>query len=280
MFYRSTQSLAMLIAHILLTLTALLSLSHGPLPAPPGPEGNPTIHQRLEGFSIGAHRGGSWHINNNTLPRFEAARRDGADVIEMDLHLTKDGVVLIAHDGTVGLFNKRPLSELTLQQIRTRPMPFRSPMPTFEEVLQWARGRVVINAELKEDAVVEPAVRLVQKYNAHEWVYFQTKSREERYHTARQLDPQVALLFKPMNTAQLDWALGLNDDRLVVIEIDPTMRRPEVIDRAHAAGKKISYNAWRLDRFHEFFTGNCDDVFALGIDIAISKRPERCDCPE
>ena len=271
----------MLGSHVLLVLSAMLSLSHGQLPPPAEPAGALDIYARLADCSIGAHRGGSWHINNNSLARFESALRDGADVIEMDLHLTKDGVPIIAHDPELGIFFfRRAVKDMTLDEIRTRRLPILPPIPTLEEVLQWADGRVVINAEFKEEAVIAPAVALVQKYQAHEWVYFQTKSRETNYEIARALDPRVALLFKPVTDAQLAWALGLGDDRLVVIEIDRTMLRQDVIEQAHAAGKKVSYNSWRLDPFQELFQGNCSEVFDLGIDIAISKRPERCDCDD
>lgn len=48
-----------------------------------------TLRQRLTGPQAGAHQGGIFHFNPNTLQRFESARKDGADIIEMDLRSLK-----------------------------------------------------------------------------------------------------------------------------------------------------------------------------------------------
>ncbi|MGH7984898.1 MAG: glycerophosphodiester phosphodiesterase [Candidatus Binataceae bacterium] len=46
-----------------------------------------------------AHRGASAHFPENTLPAFRAAREMGARYIELDIHLTRDGEVVVSHDG-------------------------------------------------------------------------------------------------------------------------------------------------------------------------------------
>ena len=48
-----------------------------------------------------AHRGASGDRPENTLPAFEEAIAQGADVIETDLHLSRDGVVVIHHDASL-----------------------------------------------------------------------------------------------------------------------------------------------------------------------------------
>ena len=47
---------------------------------------------------IFAHRGASAYAPENTLPAFELAERQGADGIELDVQLTKDGEVAVIHD--------------------------------------------------------------------------------------------------------------------------------------------------------------------------------------
>jgi glycerophosphoryl diester phosphodiesterase len=49
-----------------------------------------------------AHRGDSAEYPENTLPAFESAQRIGVDVIETDVHLSRDGEVIIWHDETLG----------------------------------------------------------------------------------------------------------------------------------------------------------------------------------
>ena len=49
-----------------------------------------------------AHRGEPMHYPENTLPGFAAGAICGADWVETDVHLTKDGVPVLCHDATTG----------------------------------------------------------------------------------------------------------------------------------------------------------------------------------
>ncbi|MGQ0535602.1 MAG: glycerophosphodiester phosphodiesterase [Methanobacteriota archaeon] len=66
-----------------------------------------------------AHRGASGHAPENTLSAFRLAAKMGADAIELDVHLSKDGVPVVIHDGTLertttgaGLVKDRTVAEL------------------------------------------------------------------------------------------------------------------------------------------------------------------------
>src|SRR5262245_24168968 len=48
-----------------------------------------------------AHRGASWDAPEHTLPAYELALKQGADFVEPDLQLTKDGVLICMHDTTL-----------------------------------------------------------------------------------------------------------------------------------------------------------------------------------
>ena len=53
-----------------------------------------------EGPLLYAHRGASRECPENTLPAFERALELGADVLELDVHATRDGVFVVSHDAT------------------------------------------------------------------------------------------------------------------------------------------------------------------------------------
>ena len=74
-----------------------------------------------------AHRGASWDEPENTLPAFRRAIDVGADYVELDVHATKDGRLVVVHD---------------------RPRPTRA-YPTLEEVLELTAGRIGVMVELK-----------------------------------------------------------------------------------------------------------------------------------
>jgi glycerophosphoryl diester phosphodiesterase len=74
-----------------------------------------------------AHRGASWELPENTLPAFERAIGLGADFLELDVHARRDGELVVVHD----------------------PPRAAAVLPTLEEVLDLARGRVGVMVELK-----------------------------------------------------------------------------------------------------------------------------------
>src|ERR1044071_2266469 len=47
------------------------------------------------------HRGAAGLFPENTMPSFRQAVEDGADALELDVHATRDGVVVVIHDGTL-----------------------------------------------------------------------------------------------------------------------------------------------------------------------------------
>ncbi|OEV24396.1 glycerophosphodiester phosphodiesterase, partial [Streptomyces nanshensis] len=69
-----------------------------------------------------AHRGAPWAARENTLPSFRAAVAAGADAVELDVRLTRDGVPVVLHDRTlerlwghdaaVGTVSRERLTEL------------------------------------------------------------------------------------------------------------------------------------------------------------------------
>lgn len=107
---------------------------------------------------ITAHRGSSFEAPENTMSAIEIAYENGADYVEIDVQLTKDGHVILLHDEsfkrTTGL-NKRP-DQVTLEEIRPLDAGrwFSSeftgePIPTLKEVMTYARGKIKLNIEIK-----------------------------------------------------------------------------------------------------------------------------------
>ena len=239
------------------------------------------LRKRLQFPAVGGHQGlMSLKPFSDTLGAFEKARRDGVDIVEMDLHISKDGVPVIYHDDQLdrwtdckGKVQDKNLDELKKCQFNTDKS---AKIPTFEEVLQWSQGRVVVNAEFKEDNSIEPAIRLVEKYNALSWTYFQTKNSRQKYLKARKANETVALLYVIDNRAELDWVFSLNDPALLVIELHPQVRTEEIISLIHTAGKLSSENSWHFSKSNELFGATCTELFKLKIDIAISNRPKSC----
>lgn len=109
-----------------------------------------------------AHRGASKEAPENTLPAFERAMALGADMIEIDVQLSKDGEIMVFHDrGLKRTTNgEGPVSEFSLETLKTLDAgSWFSPefegvkIPTLEEVLQLTQGRIMLNIEVKKNGL-------------------------------------------------------------------------------------------------------------------------------
>lgn len=237
------------------------------------------LRQRLSGPRVGAHQGGLFEGAPNTLQQFERARKAGMDIVEMDLRITKDGVAVVYHDPNLNTWTtcSGPVKAKTLAEIRQCAYKGNhQPISTFEEVLQWAQGRIVVDAEFKDIETIEPAVRLVQQYNALSWTYFQAQGNREKYTLARSLDPAVALLFAVRNPEDRDWALSLHDPGMLIIELDTKDVTDENVALFKAAGKLITADVFGFVWHRELFGAACRKGFSKGVDLAISNQTTRC----
>ncbi len=89
-----------------------------------------------------AHRGANRLAPENTVPAMAAALAHGADGVELDIHRSADGTLVVHHDAEIPA---GPLGGLTLDEIRTT----RPDVPTLDEVLDVCRGTLV-NVEVKD----------------------------------------------------------------------------------------------------------------------------------
>jgi glycerophosphoryl diester phosphodiesterase len=97
-----------------------------------------------------AHRGASAERPENTLPAFELAVAQGADMIETDLHRTRDGAIVITHDEELaGLGGRGEIADATLAEIRALDAGRGERVPTLDELLDGFGARVPWNLELK-----------------------------------------------------------------------------------------------------------------------------------
>lgn len=102
-----------------------------------------------------AHRGASAAYPENTLPAFEGAIDAGADLVELDVRLTADGVPVIMHDVDVSTTTDGEgfVHQLSLAEVRdldaSGGRTDRVGVPTLEEALDLLAGRVGVNVEIK-----------------------------------------------------------------------------------------------------------------------------------
>ena len=109
-----------------------------------------------------AHRGMPRAARENTLPSFQLALDAGADGLELDVHATADGVVVIHHDAR--LANGPAIDQLTLARLREHEAAPGIPIPTLLELCELVAGRATLFVEIKGAGIEAQVLEVLGQY--------------------------------------------------------------------------------------------------------------------
>ena len=106
------------------------------------------------------HRGAKGYCAENTIISFQKALDIGVDGIELDVHLSKDKVLVVIHDETVDrtTIGKGFVSNFTSLELE------KFGIPTLEQVFILVKKRCFINIEIKDSKATIEVVELIEKY--------------------------------------------------------------------------------------------------------------------
>jgi glycerophosphoryl diester phosphodiesterase len=162
----------------------LVALLFGLMACTPGFSGpkNPFITDKVW---VIAHQGGEGLWPSNTMYAFERAAKMGADMLDLDVHMTQDGALIVIHDDSVDRTTNGmgKIRDLRLEQLQTLdagwywpqesrptdPHPFRGQgirIPTLEEVFR-AFPQMPMTIEIKQDqpSLAKPFCEMLRKYS-------------------------------------------------------------------------------------------------------------------
>lgn len=128
------------------------------------------FRRRADRPAIVGHRGARGTFPENTIDAFDAAKRQGADAIELDVRPTKDGALVVFHDPDLWRLaaDRRSVDQVTHRELCTRAG---LAVPTLEEALAFARGvGLGVNVEIKRDvldrrALVEDVATVIGRWD-------------------------------------------------------------------------------------------------------------------
>ncbi|MEU4266925.1 glycerophosphodiester phosphodiesterase [Streptomyces sp. NPDC026092] len=126
----------------------------------------------MDHVTVVGHRGDPYRVRENTVPSIVSAIEGGADAVEIDVRLTRDGVPVLLHDDTLGRLwgHDRPLSALTLAQVRELTY---DGVPTLREALIAAGPyRLMLDLPGGNEESVRRIVGTVRECGAAERVYY------------------------------------------------------------------------------------------------------------
>ena len=125
-----------------------------------------------------AHRGYPVKYPENTLVSYQAAYDLGYTHLELDVHLSKDGIPVLMHDVTIDRTTngKGMIKDYTLEELRQFLVGGSETIPTFEEGLLLVKDKMHVSVELKQQGnlytgLEEAVLAIIQKVGMMEQVY-------------------------------------------------------------------------------------------------------------
>ena len=232
-----------------------------------------------------AHRGasGRGHSPENTLSAFKEAINIGSDCVECDVHCTKDGQVVIIHDGTLNRTTdkKGAVADMTLEEIKEADAGswFSSSfvgerIPTLRELLDLAKGKVITVIEIKPENITDKVIQEIEKADAVNEVILQS-FYPKAVKAVQELNPNIprALLISgQLPVIRISSIIGLIDQTLEVgtstLNLQYKIITPNLIKEAHKRGMNVW--AWTVDD-----ESDMKELIAMGINGITSNYPEK-----
>lgn len=245
----------------------------------------------LDDREILAHRGASGMYPQSTWLAFQKALDQGADVLEMDVHLSKDNVVIVNHDAdftkTTGSDEK--VEDLTLNQIKQmdagyaftkdggESYPFRGmglEVLTLREVMEFFPS-IPLNIEMKanKEALADKVWGLIQEFNAenHSAVASQHTKAMNHFRDVSQGQVKTSATIAELTAASVAWSTGFGwaySPKFDLAQIPYAIITKPYLDWFRDKGV----------RTHIWTVNDADDIkraFDLGADGVIGDYPDR-----
>ena len=229
---------------------------------------------------IFGHRGASGYAPENTLEAFELAAKQGAAGVELDVHLSKDGELIVAHDETIdrvadgsGLICEMTLAELKKFHFnKTHPEYKNATVPTLREVYELLKPYGLhVNVELKNSRIhykglEEKCIELAAEMGITDRIYYSSFNHYSLLHV-KEIDKSLpcGILYDATLINPWEYAKSLGVDA-----IHPhfsELQIPGEPEATHAAGLEI--NTWTVNE-----EADMRDMITRGVDCIISNYPD------
>ena len=250
------------------------------------------------------HRGASGYAPEHTIPSYDLALEQGADYIEQDLQMTKDGVLVAMHDETLNRTARGPRNnctglviEKTLVQIKTcdvgswfneaypqyaRPEYVGLKVPTLEEIFQRYGKSVNYYIETKNPEAApgmeEELLRLMDKYGltqpaADHWQVLIQSFSPASLQKIHAINPSLPLI-QLYSSAESSASIGANLDvaRAYAVGIGPSKTDVDasLVTAAHA--RCLDIHPYTVNEKQEMRA-----LISLGVDGMFTNFPDRLD---
>lgn len=251
-------------------LTFVLAVCYYVLPA------NDELRTMLGGSVpiVTAHRGFSAAAPENTLPAFQLAIDQGCERAELDVQMTKDGVVMVTHDTNMHRCTGRNqnIYDLTYDEVRKLDAGrwfgkkyAGTKVPTLAEVLDLCKGKIELNIEIKPNAATPEleteTLRIIHEKGFENNCVITSQSYETLC-KVKELAPGISTGYILALGVGSYYDLPAAD----FFSVESTFITSGMVQQVHLRGKTVS--AWTVNREED-----ASDLLNLGVDDIITDKP-------
>lgn len=230
---------------------------------------------------VWAHRGAKGYYPENTLVSFEGAIKQKSDGIELDVHLSKDGYLIVCHDETLNRTTngKGFIKEYNLYELKQLDAGYwydkkykGEKLPLLEEVLELVKGTTMdLDIEIKAGSIFYPGieekvVNMIEKYNVKKQTIISSFDHFALL-KIKEIDSSIKTgilyrdaIYEPSEYIKLTKADALHP---YFKSLDP-----EIIKEANSLN--IDINTYTVNNYNDI-----KEVIDLGVNAIITDYPDR-----
>jgi len=242
-------------------------------------------------LKIMGHRGAREVAPENTLAAYGLAIETGADAIELDVQLSKDGELAIMHDARLERTTdgQGQLRDYTLAELKTLNAAANHSgrdygvqrIPTLQEAYDFVQGRLQINIEIKTgadgnryDGIEQKVVELVRRNNAVDYTVISSFNFPS-LHAVRALAPEIQLY--GIVSHEFFTLKGSTEAAVLATEIAQNGFDWVAVNKAYLSAamvetlrsQGIKAHGWVVNEVSEMW-----DIFDMGVDYITTDRPD------
>ncbi|HGE72889.1 TPA: glycerophosphodiester phosphodiesterase [Candidatus Poribacteria bacterium] len=218
-------------------------------------------------IEIIGHRGARGLEPENTMRSFKKALELGVDYIECDVHLTKDGHIVLIHDHTLDRTTNGTgyVNDYSFDEIRKLDAGKGEKIPTLQELIDLIYGKVKAHIELKDEKATEQVVQIVEKNNMIDQVFL-TSGNTDTLRKVRNLNPLIAIehIFGQPPENAIDMATSVGAKR---VSCHINHLTTDFVKKAHENGLQVI--AWPPNTLEE-----AKKALECGVDLLCTDRPD------
>lgn len=235
----------------------------------------------MEKVDVWAHRGASGYAPENTMEAFGLAIEMGADGIELDVQLTRDGEIVVIHDETLqrvsngtGFVKDYTLEELKALNVnKTHPEYDTVRIPALREVLYLLKDTdLKLNIELKTGVffyqdIEQKVVDLVSEYGMQDRVWYSSFNHYSVKEVKRiQPDAKAGFLYGDGIYEPAKYAVSLGADAIHPYMVN--LQYPQLMEKCKESDIKV--HTWTVNTFQDM-----ERCIRYGVNALITNYPDK-----